>query len=75
MNDLSGLGKLLIVIGIVSVAAGVVLIYFNKIPLLGKLPGDIYIKGENSSFYFPITTSILLSIMLSLIMYIIRKFM
>jgi hypothetical protein len=44
-----------------------------KIPILGKLPGDIYIKRENFSFYFPITTCILLSFLLSLILMIFKK--
>jgi len=65
------LGRLLIVAGIVLVAAGLLVTYT---PLrLGRLPGDIYIHGKNSSFYFPLTTCILLSVLLSLVVWLLRK--
>jgi hypothetical protein len=67
-------GKLLIIVGIVIVAAGVLLTFFDKIPFLGKLPGDIHIKKENFSFYFPITTSIIISVLLSLVLWVISYF-
>ena len=66
--DISGIGKLLIFFGIILAVAGILLVFMGKIPWFGKLPGDIYIKKENFSFYFPLATSILLSIILSLIM-------
>ncbi len=67
------IAKILIVFGILAIILGV-LFYFNiKIPL-GKLPGDIVVKNKNSAFYFPITTSIIISIILSFIMWIISKF-
>ena len=68
------MGKILIIAGIVLVVAGLVIQFFNKIPFLGKLPGDISIERENFKFYFPIVTSILLSVLLSLIFYLIGKF-
>ena len=68
------IGKLLIIGGIVLLIIGVILLFFNKIPFLGKLPGDVLIKKENFTFYFPVVTSIILSIVLSLIVYLIRKF-
>ncbi len=64
------IGKTLIIFGIILIGVGVLLAFFNKIPFLGKLPGDIYIQKKNFSFYFPITTSILISIVLSLIFWL-----
>jgi len=68
------LGRLLIVLGLVLVVAGVVVTYGGRLPIrLGRLPGDIAIHGRNSSFYFPLTTCILLSVLLSLAMWILRR--
>jgi len=71
---MSQLGKIFIVIGIILIIAGLI-IYFaaDKLSWLGHLPGDIRIEKENVRFYFPITTMIILSILLSLILWIIRK--
>ncbi len=66
-------GKILIFLGIILVCAGVLFIFAGKIPWFGKLPGDIYIKKENFIFYFPLATSILLSIALSIIMLFIGR--
>ncbi len=78
MPEWTTLGKLLIGIGFGIVVLGVLLIALDRIPGLGnslswfgKLPGDISIKRENVSFYFPIATSILFSIVLSLLFYFI----
>jgi len=68
-----GLGKSLIVFGLVIAAVGVVLTFAGKIPWLGRLPGDIYVKRENVTFYFPLATSILVSVILSLILWLLRK--
>lgn len=67
------MGKLLIVTGIVLIIAGILIQYGARIPFLGKLPGDIAYEGKNFRFYFPIVTSILLSIIISLILYFLRK--
>jgi len=67
-------GKILILLGILLVILGTIFSFFGKIPYLGKLPGDIYIKKENFTFYFPLATCILISIILSLIFYLISKF-
>jgi len=64
---LSGMGKLLIFAGVVFILIGSVIILANRIGWIGRLPGDIYIQRENFSFYFPITTCILISIIISLI--------
>jgi hypothetical protein len=73
MEDWSGLGKTLLIIGGVIMAVGLLILIFGKIPFLGKLPGDFSIKGKNWSFYFPLVSSILISIILSLILYLIQK--
>lgn len=67
--------KFLIFLGILIAAVGVLLLLFRNsgIPFLGKLPGDIVIQRKNFTFYFPIATSIILSIILSLIFYFISK--
>ena len=70
MNDL---GKSIIAIGFVLIVVGIVMVMANKIPGVGKFPGDILIKKENFSFYFPLTTCILLSIVISLIMYFLGR--
>lgn len=67
------LGKLMIYAGIFLLVMGVLFFFGDKIPFLGKLPGDIYIKKKNFTFYFPIVTSILLSLLISLIIYLFRK--
>ncbi len=68
------LGKYLIIIGIIVIIAGLILYFFgNRLLWLGHLPGDIRVEKENFRFYFPITTMILLSLLLSLILWIIRK--
>ena len=64
------IGKTLIIFGVILISVGVLLTFFNKIPFLGKLPGDILIQRKNFTFYFPIATSILLSIILSLIFWL-----
>jgi hypothetical protein len=61
------LGKLLIVFGVVLALVGGLLLLVGKVPFLGRLPGDIVIRRENWSFYFPLTTSIVISILLTLL--------
>jgi len=64
------LGKTLIIFGIVLLSVGLFLVFGSNIPFIGKLPGDIYVQKKNFSFYFPITTSILISIILSIIFHL-----
>jgi hypothetical protein len=61
------LGKLLIVFGVVLALLGGLLLLVGKLPLLGRLPGDIVIRRDNWSFYFPLTTSIVISVLLTLL--------
>ncbi|HXB72887.1 MAG TPA: DUF2905 domain-containing protein [Candidatus Acidoferrales bacterium] len=68
------LGRLLIAAGLVLVAAGVLVLLLGRLPIrLGRLPGDIYIQGKNSTFYFPIVTCLLISVVLSVVMWIFRR--
>jgi len=64
------IGKALIIFGVILIGVGLFLAFFNKIPFLGKLPGDIYIQKKNFTFYFPLVTSILISVILSLIFWL-----
>jgi hypothetical protein len=67
-------GKLLIVVGGILLAAGVVLVLLGRTNLpIGRLPGDILYRGKNTTFYFPLATSIVLSVLLSLILYVIGR--
>ena len=68
------LAKILILTGAAIIIMGIALLFMDKIPLLGKLPGDIFIRRKNFSLYFPLGTMILLSVGLSLIFYIISYF-
>jgi hypothetical protein len=67
------LGKLLIVVGGLVVAIGVVLVVFGRVPWLGRLPGDLHVQRGNWSFYFPLATSLLLSVVLSIVLWLIGR--
>jgi uncharacterized membrane protein len=64
------IGKTLIVFGIVLIGVGTLLTFMHKVPFIGRLPGDIYIQRKNFTFYFPLATSILISMALSLIFWL-----
>ena len=70
---MSTMGKMLIAIGVIIIFIGLAFLFADKIPFFGKLPGDIYIKKERFSFYFPITTSIIISIILTILFAIFRR--
>lgn len=65
-------GRLLIILGVVLILVGLLLTYGGRIPWLGRLPGDIRIERENFSFYFPLATSLLVSLLLSLLFWLFR---
>jgi hypothetical protein len=68
-------GKILVALGVLIVVIGAVLMLAGRANLpIGRLPGDIAYRGKHTSFYFPLTTSILLSIVLSLVLYLISRF-
>ncbi len=73
MDPFSGVGKLLILLGALLILVGAVLVLADKLPWLGRFPGDIYIQRPNFTFYFPLTTSILLSVVLSLVLYLLFR--
>jgi hypothetical protein len=67
------LGKILMVFGGMMLVVGVLLTLSGKIPWLGRLPGDIIIQRDNFSLYFPLTTCLLLSVVLSLVVALLRR--
>ncbi len=73
MGEFSGMAKLLITFGVFLALIGALLLLIGKIPYIGRLPGDIYIQRKNFSFYFPVVTCILLSILLTLIINLFRR--
>ncbi len=72
MPDLESFGKLLLVGGALIAAAGIILLLFGRLGI-GRLPGDIFIQRENITFYFPLATMLLVSIILTLILNFIRR--
>lgn len=73
MQGFQFLGKILIIFGFFIVILGVLLLIGEKLPYIGRLPGDILIQRKNLTFYFPIMTSILLSIILTLIIWLLTR--
>jgi hypothetical protein len=73
MLGLGPLGKMLILLGVFIILVGLFLLIGEKIPWVGRLPGDIIIRRKNFTFYFPIVTSIVISIVLTLFFMLVRK--
>jgi hypothetical protein len=74
MNEnVQHIGKFLIITGIIIAAVGGLFLLSGKLPWLGKLPGDILIQRKNFSFYFPLATSILLSIIITFIFWLLGR--
>ena len=75
MDPLREIGKTLLVIGAVQVGFGLLLLSGARLPFrIGRLPGDIVIQGRNGSFYFPIVTCIVVSVLFTLLMWILNMF-
>ena len=70
---MAGLAKTLIYLGLLLVVIGLILSLAGKLPWLGHLPGDISIERERFSFYFPLATCIIISVILSLVLYFFRR--
>jgi hypothetical protein len=70
---MTDIGKILLIVGAVIIVAGLVLVFSSHIPFLGKLPGDIIIKKENFTFYFPVVTMLIISVALTIIINIIIR--
>jgi len=73
LEPLPGLGRILIFVGLAIVVLGLLLTFSGKIPLIGRLPGDVVFRRGNFTFYFPLATSILLSILLTVILWLFRR--
>ena len=74
MISVTDMGRLLIILGVILLAAGVVLTILGRANLpLGRLPGDIVYRGKNTTFYFPLATSLLLSVLLSLVLCVVGR--
>ena len=72
----SNTGKYIIVFGILIILAGIIIYFFHdKLHWIGRLPGDVRIERENSRFYFPITSMIIFSLLLTILINIIKKFL
>ena len=68
------LGRMLVILGVIILVVGLILILAGKANLpIGRLPGDIVYRGKNTTFYFPLATSILLSVVLSLVLYFVNR--
>ncbi|MBI2080792.1 MAG: DUF2905 domain-containing protein [candidate division NC10 bacterium] len=67
MGGFESLGRMLLLLGVILVLLGGLLLLVGKVPFLGRLPGDIVIERKNFTFYFPLATSILISIVLTLL--------
>jgi len=67
------IGKILVIFGIILVGAGLLLTFYNKIPFIGKLPGDFLVQKKDFTFYFPLATSIVLSAVLSLFFWLVNR--
>jgi hypothetical protein len=73
MSNFEPFGKLLILGGAFIIALGLLLIFWNRIPFLGKLPGDIFLQKGNFQFFFPIVTSLVISTVFTIIVNLIIK--
>jgi len=70
---MDGFGKTLVLLGIVLIVVGLMFSLGGKIPWLGNLPGDIYIQRGRFTFYFPLTTCLLVSVIITLVLYFFRR--
>lgn len=73
MDGLGGIGRMLMVVGLGLAALGILLTLVGRVPGLGRLPGDIIIRRGSFTFYFPLATSILLSLLLTLVLSLLRR--
>ncbi len=70
---MTDIGKMLIFFGMLMIGIGIVLVFFSKIPFIGKLPGDIVIKRGNFTFIFPLATSLLISVIITFFLWVFKK--
>lgn len=72
-GDLHSIGRLLLILGIITAVLGGLIMLAGKVPWAGRLPGDIVIHKKNFTFYFPVVTSIIISIIISIILWLIGR--
>ena len=70
---MSDVGRALVIVGAVIAVVGIVLMLAGRVPWIGRLPGDIHIQRGNFTFYFPLATSLLLSVVLTLLLYVVGR--
>lgn len=70
---MSQIGRMLVILGVVIVVVGVAMMFSDRIPWLGRLPGDIVVRRRNVTFYFPVVTAILLSLILTVILNLLTR--
>jgi hypothetical protein len=70
---MAGLGKSLIIFGLIIIVFGIIITFAGKVPWLGRLPGDIQIRKENFTFYFPLATCMLVSVIVSLLLWLLKR--
>ena len=73
MSGVHEIGRMLVVFGLLIALVGVALVLVGRVPWLGRLPGDVHIQRGNWTFYFPLATSLLLSVDLSLILWLLGR--
>jgi hypothetical protein len=73
MPEIASFAKITIFVGLSVTIIGILLLFSDKVPFLWRLPGDIYIQRKSFNFYFPITSCILISVILSVIFYLISR--
>jgi len=71
---MDSMAKMMVILGGLIMLTGLFFLFSDKLPFIGRMPGDFSYKGKNFSFYFPFATSLLLSIIISLVLYLFRKF-
>ncbi len=72
MINLPEFGRMLVLFGLLLAGFGLILLLVGNVPWIGNLPGDIYYEGDNYTVYFPLTTCLLLSVLISLVFYLIN---
>lgn len=73
MTDLGQIGKLIIVAGVVLIAAGILFLLLGRIPVIGRLPGDFVIRRDHVTIYLPLATMLLISLLLTIILNLIFR--
>ncbi len=73
MSGVNDVGRMLVVLGVLLALAGVVLLLVGRVPWIGRLPGDIHVQRGDWTFYFPLATSLLLSAVLTLVLWVLGR--